>query len=139
MPKPPIQNNSTGFDFPSVTKPMGYLHVDHRASPGLPDEVARRIGFDPSLTKEGKVFEADTLACAHCPSVFIKRPDRVRERGHCMRCNAYVCDACVIASKDPAYVHRTRQELIDLATSGQWTMTGSTSLPILTRKEKTDG
>lgn len=125
------------FDIPSVTKPTGYLHVDHRSSPGLPEEAAHRFGFEPALVREGKVFEADTLACCHCASVFIKRHDRIRERGHCPRCNAYICDACVIASRDPAYVHYTRQQMIDLVTSG-WTLSGSMSLPIFT-KESSDG
>ena len=123
-----------------MARKEGYLHVDHRASPGLPENVARKLGYIPELVKEGKVFEAATLACAHCPSVFIKNPLRTRERGHCMKCNGFICDACEFASRDPNYVHRSRQEFIDMATSGKWIVSGSTSLPIFTpRKETANG
>lgn len=127
--------NSTDFDIPSVTKSEGYLFVDHRNSPGLPENVARRVGYVPELVKEGKVFEAATLACVHCPSVFIKNPLRTRERSHCFQCGGYICDACEIASKDPNYVHYTRKEIIDRVASGKWIMSGSMSLPIFTPRK----
>ena len=44
----------------------GYLMVDHRASPGIPEDVARQIGMDPAQVKEGKLLEAATLTCSHC-------------------------------------------------------------------------
>jgi len=139
MKKPKPALNSTDFDIPSVTKQMGYLHVDHRASPGLPADVAQKFGYDPALVREGKVFEADTIACCHCPSVFIKRKgtDMI---GRCTKCNGFVCDACLVAAQDPTYVHRSRQELIDMIRSGRYEFGGGTmSLPILKRKETTDG
>ena len=129
----------SGFDFPSVSKQMGYLHVDHRNSPGLPEDVARKFGYDPALVREGAVFEADTLACCHCPSVFIKKKG-TDMAGRCTSCDGYVCDACVAAAQDPTYVHRSRQELIDMIRSGRWQFDGGTmSLPKLKRKETTDG
>jgi len=135
----PENNDTSGFDFPSVTKSAGYLHVDHRNSPGLPEDAARKMGYDPALVREGKVFEADTLACCHCPSVFIKRKgaDMI---GRCTKCDGYVCDACLAAAQDPTYVHRSRQELIEMIRSGKYVFDGGTmSLPILKRKETTDG
>jgi hypothetical protein len=135
--KKPVRNDP--FDIPSVTRPEGYLFVDHRASPGIPEAKALAMGLDPKLVKEGKLYEAATLRCVHCPSVFIKNPRRTRERGHCFKCGGYICDACEAAAKMPGYVHMHEQEVIDKVTSGKYVMTGSTSLPNLIRKESTDG
>jgi hypothetical protein len=49
-----------------MARQMGYLMVDHRASPGLPEDVARWAGYDPKLAGEGKVYEVDTMSCSHC-------------------------------------------------------------------------
>lgn len=54
----------------------GYLLIDERAAPS------------------GTVLECPTQTCRHCNRVVILRPDRVRPRGYCQRCYAYVCDAC---------------------------------------------
>lgn len=136
--KPPAPRLSA-FDIPSVTKPEGYLFVDHRNSPGIPEAAALKMGLDPSAVREGKVYEAATLRCVHCPSVFIMNPLRTRERGYCPKCNGFICDACVIASKMPEYIHRSGQEVIEKVASGKFVMSGSTSLPVLTRKETSDG
>jgi len=123
----------------NLLRPEGYLFVDHRASPGLPPEMARKMGFDPAQVAEGKVFEAATLRCCHCPSVFIKNPGRTRERGHCYKCNDFICDACEIASKTSGYVHISTAEVIDKVSSGNYTLSGSTSLPVLTKKDPPHG
>lgn len=70
----------------------GYLFIDHRNSPGMPDEVMMRAGY-PAGSGKG-LFECDTLKCAHCGSVQIKNTMRSRERGKCGKCNSYVCDGC---------------------------------------------
>lgn len=60
----------------------GYLHIDHRASPG---------------TKEipgGSQFESATATCAHCNTVVILNPNRSRPRGYCRKCDDYICDQC---------------------------------------------
>ena len=56
----------------------GYLMVDHRASPGLPPELAVSLGLDPKLVGEGKLMEAATLTCSHCKGALLKNPLRVR-------------------------------------------------------------
>lgn len=122
-----------------MSKPEGYLFVDHRASPGIPADQALRMGLDPNTVKEGAVLEAATMRCAHCPSVYIKNPLRTRERGYCFSCAGFVCDACQVASKLPGYVHQSAQEVIDKVQSGKFVMSGSTSLPILTPKGTNDG
>ena len=89
-----------------MTKEHGYLMIDHRASPGLPEDVARKSGFLPELAKECKLFEASTLTCAHCKTVVVKNPFRVREREQCFKCNNhYICDFCASAARHPDYVH----------------------------------
>ncbi len=114
----------------------GYLTVDHRASPGIPADAARKMGLDPSLVGEGKLYEAATKKCAHCPSVFIMNPLRTRERAYCMQCGgAYICDSCNLARSMPDYVHHSAQEIVEKVASGKFIMTGTTSLPVLTRKE----
>jgi len=93
----------------------GWLMLDHTASPGIPEDTARRMGLNPREVCEGKRMEAATIACGHCPGVFIKNPDRVRERGYCRLCDHYVCDPCHAAMHAPNYVHRTRWALLDAA------------------------
>lgn len=84
----------------------GFLYIDHRASPGIPEEMAQAVGLDPKFFCEGGVFEADTLTCAHCKGVQIKNPDRTRERGSCQKCSGkYLCDGCWASTRDPDYVH----------------------------------
>ena len=80
-------------------KKMGYLMVDHRASPGLSELEARQAGYDPKLSGEGKVYEADTMTCSHCKCVVVKNPFRVRERPHCFQCDHYICDICAVKAK----------------------------------------
>ena len=41
----------------------------------------------------GMYRELTTLTCAHCNRVVVLNPERTRERSHCWRCNAYVCDS----------------------------------------------
>ena len=79
----------------------GYLTIDHRASPGLTQSQALWMGLDPKQVGEGKFMEAGTLTCCHCNSVVILNPLRIRERGHCRKCDAYICDnpACHVECK----------------------------------------
>lgn len=98
----------------------GYLLVDHRASPGLPEDIAIKSGYDPKLTKEGKLFEADTLTCSHCKVVVIKNPMRTRERGKCPKCGYhYICDLCDFAMHQPDYSHLPYEQVIDLTLEGK--------------------
>lgn len=93
----------------------GYLMVDHRFSPGLPEDVARASGYDPKFCGEGKLFEADTLTCAHCKNTWVKNPLRTRERPKCHKCNYhYICDGCAVAMNDPLYSHLPYERLVDL-------------------------
>ena len=86
-------------------KDGGYLLIDHTFSPGLPEDVALKVGLDPKLVGEGKKLEAATLTCSHCKCAVIKNPLRVREREFCMKCYHYICDYCAAAARQPDYKH----------------------------------
>jgi hypothetical protein len=60
---------------------LGYLELDHRASPEAPNGLPR-------------YFEADTYTCTHCSAVVILNPNRLRERYKCRGCNHHICDNC---------------------------------------------
>lgn len=98
----------------------GYLMIDHRASPGLPEEVAIAAGYDPKLTGEGKLFEAASLTCAHCKVVVVKNPLRTRERGMCPKCgHHYICDICDYRTTQPDYSHLPYDKIVDLTVDGK--------------------
>lgn len=93
---------------------MGYLMVDHRASPGLSEDIARQVGYDPRFAGEGKVYEADTLTCAHCKGTVVKNFFRTRERHSCSKCgDRYICDGCAFKASLPDYVHVPFSKIID--------------------------
>lgn len=82
----------------------GYISVDHRASPGLPDNP---------LLGEGTLFEAATMHCAHCGTVVIMNPNRTRDREWCTQCDKYICDNCGVSRKDTGYIHKSYQNFIE--------------------------
>lgn len=106
-------------------KQMGYLLVDHRASPGLPEDIARQAGYDPKLCREGKLYEADTIFCKCCRSHVIKNPFRTRERSRCWICDCYRCDVCDFKASQPDYVHRSLDEVIEQNFKAELTGQGS--------------
>lgn len=70
----------------------GYLMVDNRNSPGLPDAVT--IAAGRPLTAANGLFEAPTYTCSHCQYVVVMNPNRQRERAYCSKCDHYLCDGC---------------------------------------------
>lgn len=70
----------------------GYLMIDHRASPGISDEVMLKQGL-PAGAGKG-LFEAPTFTCSHCETVVVINPLRNRERTFCGKCDHYICDRC---------------------------------------------
>lgn len=79
----------------------GEILIDHRASPGLPPEVAEWADLPPEAVQGGHVFESPIITCGHCQDTVVLRPDRTRERGWCPHCDHYICDACT------AHLHLT--------------------------------
>lgn len=102
-------------------KNAGYLFVDHRNSPGIPEDVALRMGLDPALVGEGKVMEADSYRCCGCGGMVMMLPTRTRERAKCYKCNTYMCDACAAHGK--THEHTPFVKVIDEVASGRakWT------------------
>lgn len=98
-------------------KHEGYLYCDHRASPGIPGSRTRG---------EGMVFEAATLSCSHCRTSVVMNPERVRVRGHCPRCNEYLCDWCAEAYHQNKICRPFTQVVDDLKS-------GLTPIPVLAR------
>ena len=86
------------------------LLIDHSASPGIPADVARRMGINPDLVAEGVVTEMHTLSCSHCGTHVALNPDRTRDRGYCKFCDHYICDVCDFLRSQSDYVHRRREE-----------------------------
>lgn len=88
------------------TRRHGYLMIDHRASPGTAE------------VPEGTMREVDYACCAHCGGYTMLNPDRKRPRGHCRKCDAYVCDeaACQLRS---AMEHVPYKQIIDRAYEAQ--------------------
>lgn len=99
----------------SLNRHEGYLVIDHRASPGIPADIARKMGYDPDDVAEGALLESATLTCKHCATSWRKNPHRVRARAYCRKCDHYICDGCDRASAEPGYVHRSREETLDAA------------------------
>jgi hypothetical protein len=90
----------------SLKRHEGWLLIDHSASPGIPYDVAIRMGVDPRGVAGGKKMEAATVSCKHCGGHVVKNPKRVRPRGYCRLCDHYICDACDVQRANPNYVHR---------------------------------
>lgn len=108
--------------------------MDHRASPGISEDMANKIGLPAKQLGAGGLFEGAVLKCTHCPTPYIKNPDRKRQRNYCRKCKHYICDFCAETASKPDYIHRTFKEIIDMVKSGRYTVSGSTSVPILTPK-----
>lgn len=77
----------------SLAHGAGYLEIDHTASPGItPTDVAHVQGA--IAAPGGKKFERDLVGCWHCQRAIKLDPKRRRKRGHCPKCDHYVCDWC---------------------------------------------
>ncbi len=97
----------------------GYLMIDHRGSPGLPEDLARGSGLDPAFCQEGKLFETASLTCSHCKTVVVKNPLRTRERHYCPKCDHYICDICAFKASQPDYSHFPFEKFADLTIAGK--------------------
>jgi hypothetical protein len=81
----------------SLKRHEGYLMIDHRASPGLPE------------VPEGTLFEAALLTCSHCQLSMIRNPARTRERAYCTGCDHYICDRCADIRQTTLACHDIRR------------------------------
>jgi len=82
----------------------GYLQIDHRESPGVPNEMTAAINAQLPPARAFPFvgphvnFESTVVTCSHCHAIIILNPDRSRERHYCAKCDHYVCDrpSCVM-------------------------------------------
>ena len=70
----------------------GYLVIDHRNSPGVPQSVVGHTGKVSPAVPGGQLYESATVTCAHCQAIVILNPKRTRPRNYCAKCDDYVCD-----------------------------------------------
>jgi len=101
----------------SLHKHDGYLMIDHRASPGIPADIAQTVGLDPKQCGEGKLLEMATLSCSHCRCCVIPNPLRTRERAYCQKCDHYICDLCAAVASTAGYSHLPFDKLVDITFS----------------------
>lgn len=97
----------------SLTRKEGYLLIDHRNSPGVPEADAVKCGLDPVQLRAGKLLEQATLRCEHCAGVYLKNPERTKQRAYCMSCDGYICDSCDGKRHAPDYIHAGFEKLAD--------------------------
>lgn len=118
----------------SLKRTEGYLLIDHRASPGVPEDIARKNGFDPKLMGEGKILETATIHCVHCKGTVVKNPMRIRDRGYCPKCDGYICDHCDAKRNAPEYVHASGEAVCDaIQESAQRGLTLGSPLELLNK------
>jgi hypothetical protein len=99
----------------SLKRHEGWLMIDHRASPGIPADIAIKLGLDPKQVAGGRLMEAATLTCNHCGNAWKKNPLRTRPREYCKLCDHYICDRCGRLRTHAGYVHRTKEALFAAA------------------------
>ncbi len=45
------------------------------------------------------LVERATKTCAHCGTPVVVEPRRLRPRGHCRKCDDFLCDPCVLLQR----------------------------------------
>jgi hypothetical protein len=93
----------------------GWLLIDHSASPGIPADVALRLGLNPREVGEGKIMERATIPCKHCGGHVVKNPQRRRPRPFCRRCDHFICDGCAYLATLPGYIHQCKEAILEAA------------------------
>jgi hypothetical protein len=76
----------------SLTSLEGEYLIDHRASPGVSDEIVVAQGLPPG-SGQG-LFEEAVYTCGHCEAQVVKNRERTRPRGFCKKCSHILCDRC---------------------------------------------
>jgi hypothetical protein len=72
----------------------GYMMIDHRDAPPVPDWMLRQAGLPSSMGRG--LAESATYTCKHCCAVVVLNPDRSRERAWCRAGKHRICDACAV-------------------------------------------
>ena len=88
------------------------LTIDHSASPGLTEEIARRFGLPTEVAGEGRKLEVCTRTCCGCQQQVMLRTDRSSPRNYCRKCDSYMCDDCALVLKTTG-VHKSFAQVAD--------------------------
>ena len=94
----------------SLRDQEGYLLIDNRVSPGVPDAVVRQHGL-PLGAGRG-LFETATYTCKHCQRIVVRNPSRTDERAYCRGCQHLICDQCA-AERARTGLCRTFDQVVD--------------------------
>lgn len=92
----------------------GYMLIDQRDAPRLPDDVLRSCGLG-DIDMRAKVVELPTFWCPHCTAHVVQNPKRntvSMPRHFCRKCGRLICDGCH-AIMVMTGVHKTFAELAD--------------------------
>jgi hypothetical protein len=111
----------------------GYLMIDHRNSPGVPDAIAAAAGM-PLGAGRG-LHECAIVTCSHCGSGVMKNPDRRRAREWCKSCDHYICDRCAAVmaqTKICKTFNQLAEEVQEMATRGAGNAEIESSIILLT-------
>lgn len=104
----------------SLKRHFGWLMIDHSASPGIPRDIAMKLGLPPDLVAEGKRLETDTISCSHCGGhvarlyITCTRASAPSPE-YCKRCDHYICRECSFEMTQPGYQHRNKFAIADAA------------------------
>ena len=103
----------------SLKRHEGYMMIDNRNSPGVPDEVLVKQGLPPGAGQG--LYESATYTCSHCQSVIVMEPKRTRPRAYCGKCDQRICDACEFIRTQTLECHtmnRVIDNVLELASRG---------------------
>jgi len=94
----------------------GELLIDHRNSPGVPQELLLAAGLPPEAGRG--LYEGATYTCNHCQRIVMINSLRTRERHVCRGCMHVICDGCA-EEKAKTLQCVTFQQKVDLILAGK--------------------
>lgn len=94
----------------------GELVIDHRNSPGVPQELLIASGLPPEAGRG--LYEGACYTCNHCQAVVMVNSLRTRERHVCRGCMHVICDRCA-EEKAKTLQCVTFQQKVDLLLAGK--------------------
>lgn len=97
----------------SLRSHEGYLLIDHRNSPGVPEAIMIAQGLPANAGRKDATFEAATYTCADCQAIVVIEPKRTRPRGYCPKCNHRLCDRCETVRVQSGGVCNNFQNMVD--------------------------
>lgn len=89
----------------------GEIEIDHRASPGLSEDIARWMDLPAESVAGGQLYRAAFYVCAHCQCEVVKNPYRQREREQCRKCDKYICDDCALLMKQTLACNNAQRQI----------------------------